>query len=138
MASPWIAEPTPKGLRNLAQGWDNPGYVVTLPIRLRVLRTPGHETVPIEVTDKDVGLVVNLGNIQQNRSWMEVEVLDAEKDEVLPGFERESCVDVCRDDVCVPVKWKTTSLRSLDRSQIRLRFHLYGTARLYAFGFDPA
>lgn len=98
---------------------------------------PGYiTTAPIDISDRAVGLVVNVGDVQQNRSWVEVEVLDAEQDVVLPGFARGDCVDVCRDGICVPVGWKTMVLRGVDRSRIRLRFWLYGAARLYAFGFD--
>jgi len=98
--------------------------------------TPGWATTrSIEVTDRDVRLVVNAGDTQPNRSWIEVEVLDAERDTPLPGFAREDCRDICRDGVLVPVGWKG-ALGELGDSYIRLRFWLYGTARLYAFGFE--
>ena len=101
--------------------------------------TPGSvPTEPIDVTDKNVELVVNVSDVQRDRSWVEVEVLDAERDEVLSGLSREQCVDVYQDAVRVPVAWQGASLGQLNRSPFRLRLHLYGAARLYAFGFDPA
>ena len=99
--------------------------------------TPGHVTTrPIEVTDRDVRLALNVGDVDAGRSWIEVEVLDAGRDEVLDGFGHTDCVDVCEDGVRVPVAWKKRTLGRVESSRIRLRFRLYGAARLYAFGFE--
>ena len=67
---------------------------------------------------------------------VEVEVLDAERDEVLDGFDRKACSDVCEDAIRVPVAWKARSLADVGASRIRLRFFLYGAARLYSYGFE--
>ncbi len=106
------------------------------------LETPDREgpgsvtTKPIEVTDRDVQLLLNVGDVQQDESWVEVEVLDAERDEVLDGFSRAECEDVCRDAIRVPVRWKSRTFQQLEASRIRLRFWLYAGARLYSFGFE--
>ena len=98
--------------------------------------TPGSVTTkPIAVTDRNVQLVLNMGDVQQDESWIEVEVLDAERDEVLDGFSRAECADVCRDAIRVPVTWKKRTLQQLKASRVRLRFWLYGAARLYSFTF---
>lgn len=98
--------------------------------------TPGClVTKPIEVSDRNVQLLVNVSDTQQNRSWLQVEVLDACTDEPIPGFAIEDCVPVCRDGLNVPVAWRETALADLGASRVKLRFHLRGAARLYAFGF---
>jgi len=98
--------------------------------------TPGHVTTkPIEMNDSDDQLVLNVGDVQHGRSWIAVEILDAEREEALRGFSREECAAVCRDGVRVPVDWKAARLGDLHAGRIRLRFWLHGTARLYSFGF---
>ena len=99
--------------------------------------TPGHVTTkPIELSDRDVQLLLNVGDIRQGRSWIEVELLDAERDEPLEGFSRAECNDVSRDAVRVPVTWKNRTLQQAEVSRFRLRFWLHGAARLYSFGFE--
>ena len=99
--------------------------------------TPGHVTTkPIELSGRDVRLVLNVGDVRQGRSWIEVELLDAERDEPLEGFSRAECNDVHRDAVRVPVTWKKRALQQLEVSRFRLRFVLHGAARLYSFGFE--
>jgi hypothetical protein len=99
--------------------------------------TPGFVTTrPIEVPAKDGKLVVNVSDTQRNRSWVEVEVLDADKGEPFPGLTREDCRDIFEDGINVPVVWGGRHLSEAGASRIRLRFWLYGAARLYAFGFE--
>lgn len=99
--------------------------------------TPGHVTTgPIEICGGDLRLVLNVGDVDPGRSWVEVEVLDAERGEVLDGFDRKECSDVCEDAIRVPVAWKAKSLADVGASRIRLRFFLYGAARLYSYGFE--
>ena len=100
--------------------------------------TPGHVTTkPIELRDRDVRLVLNVGDVRQGRSWVKVEVLDGEREDALSGFSRAECSDVCQDAVRVPVVWKAARLCDVRASRIRLRFWLYGAARLHSFGFEP-
>jgi len=99
--------------------------------------TPGHVTTkPIELKERDVRLILNVGDVRQDRSWVEVEVLDPERDEVLTGFSRAECGDVCQDAGSVPVTWQKQTLRQIEASRVRLRFWLYGAARLYSFRFE--
>ena len=49
--------------------------------------TPGHATTaPLQLTDRSTRLTVNVGGVRQHRSWLEVEVLDADSGEPLPGY----------------------------------------------------
>lgn len=106
------------------------------------METPDREipgfavTTPIEHTDKSTRLTVNVGDLRQNRSWVEVEVLDAESSEPLAGFSREECRDICSEGWRQPVSWRNAKLSDLDRGSFRLRFWLFGAARLYAYGFE--
>ena len=55
------------------------------------LETPDREvpgfasTRIIDRTDRDTRLTVNVGDVRQNRSWVEVEVLDADSAEPVPA-----------------------------------------------------
>ena len=102
---------------------ETPSYVVTTPI--------GH-------TDRATVLTVNVGDVRQNRSWVEVEVLDPETLEPVEGFGRQDCGDLCTDGWRQVVHWRGGSLQQLQGERFRLKFWIYGSARLYAYGFDPA
>ena len=110
--------------------------------RFTCLETPDRETpgcavtVPIDVTDREVQLVINVSDVQQNRSWIEVEILHESRDEALPGFSREDCRDMHCESVRAPVAWRKSRLAHIKEGRIRLRFWLYGSARLHAFGFE--
>jgi len=88
------------------------------------------------VETPEVQLVANVSDTQQRRSWVEVEVLDAESNEPLPGFGRGDCVALCQDGIRVPVRWKDRHLSDAGVSRFKLRFWLCGAARLYACGFE--
>jgi hypothetical protein len=101
--------------------------------------TPGWATTDsLDVASSEAELTVNIGDVQQGRSWVDVEVLDADSGEVLPGLGREECADLCQDGVRVPVRWKESSLRAAGVSRVKLRFWIYGAARLYACNFAEA
>ena len=91
---------------------------------------------PLEITDRNVRLVLNISAVQQNRSWIEVEVLEEKRDRPVAGFGREECRDMHADSIRAPVEWSGGKLTGIDADRIRLRFWLYGSARLHAFGFE--
>jgi hypothetical protein len=95
-------------------------------------------TTPIERTDRTTALTVNVGEVRQNRSWVEVEVLDATTLEPLEGYRREDCHDLCTDGWRQEVTWRGGNIHGLGLEHFRLKFWLYGRARLYAYGFDAA
>ena len=101
--------------------------------------TPGIvTTVPITMASRDVRMVVNVSDVQPRRSWIEAEVLDGDKGSPLSGLTAAECLPVCRNGSTVPVTWKDKLLADLGTSRIRLRFRLYGAARLHGFGFERA
>ena len=95
-------------------------------------------TTPVERTDPRTALTVNVGEVRQNRSWVEVEVLDAATLEPLEGYRREDCQDLCTDGWREEVRWRGGSLGDVAGPRFRLKFWLYGRARLHAYGFDAA
>ena len=50
--------------------------------------------VPLSPFCRKVRLVLNVSKVQQNRSWIEVEVIEEKTDRPLPGFGREDCFRV--------------------------------------------
>ncbi len=98
--------------------------------------TPGHATTtPLELSDGSTRLTVNVGDVRQNRNWVEVEVLDADSGEPIPGFECTDCNDIFVDGLRRPVEWGEKRLADIDRNRFKLRFWLYGAARLYGYRF---
>jgi len=98
--------------------------------------TPGHATTtPIEAEGLS-NLTLNVGDVRQNRSWIEVEVLDPASNEPLEGFTRQDSDDIFIDGLRRPVTWNGKNLSDLDTAQVKLRFWLYGAARLYAYGLS--
>ena len=93
-------------------------------------------TTPMEHTDRTTAPTVNVGEVRQNRSWVEVEVLDATTLEPIEGYGREDCRDLCTDGWRQEVTWRGGSIQDLAGQQFRLKFWVYGRARLYAYGFD--
>jgi hypothetical protein len=95
--------------------------------------TPGHVTVgQIEVTPSGRELTANVSDTRQGRSWIEAEVLDPATQQPLPGFGREDCLDVCRDGLRVPIRWRDHRLSDLPSRHLRIRCWLHGAARVYA------
>ena len=95
------------------------GNFITRPIRLGAA--------------EQAALWVNVGSTRPGWSWLEVEALDAQSNEVLPGFGRSECGPIVGDGIRVPVRWRDQSLAALAGKTIRLRFNLNGAARLYSF-----
>jgi hypothetical protein len=78
-----------------------------------------------------------LVNADARRGRLLVEVLD-QADRAQPGFSSADCRPVTTDSLRAHVTWKKRSLSELRGQTIRLRFHLYRGAALYAFQFAPA
>ena len=122
-----------------------PSYMglATLPIdRFTCLETIDRETPgfvvtqPLAIGARDARLVLNISDVQPLRSWVEVEVLPADRDEPLTGFGRDDCQPLHRDGLREPVSWRDRQLAELSQDTIRLRIHLCGAARLHAFGLN--
>ena len=97
-------------------------------------------TIPIEVRDPEgQTLVVNLADPEPYRSWAAVEVMDAATGKALPGYAEGDCKRILSDAVRIPVEWgEHRTLAGVEVKRIRLRFRLYGRAKLYSFAFVPA
>lgn len=90
------------------------------------------ETTPLEI-EPDTRLNANVAEVIARRSWVDVDVLDAETGEVIPGFSREECVPLAVDNVRAAASWQGAELGACERRQVRLRFHIHGAARLHAY-----
>lgn len=97
-------------------------------------------TAPISVGITDPRkLVVNMADPEPYRSWVTVEVLDATTGEVLAGYAEADCNRILTDGVRIPVSWKGhQTLGGVNVDRIKLRFRLYGRAKIYSFAFAQA
>jgi len=95
-------------------------------------------TIPVAVTHREgIHLEINATDLYPPRSWIEVEVLDAATNRPLPGYERVSCDRFPPDGTGMPVRWGgSTSWQGVTSTSVRLRFHLFGRAKLYSFAFE--
>jgi hypothetical protein len=95
-------------------------------------------TKPIEVKMADKArLVVNASQLIPYRDWVEVEVLDAKTDLPIEGYAQKDGTPLFHEGVRLPVEWgKHKTLDGVKAGAIKLRFHLYGKAKLYSFHFD--
>ena len=98
-----------------------PGCAVTVPL----------STVALKSTE----LRVNISRTLPYRSWGKVEILDASGKSVLPGFGRGDCRPLAKDGIHDPVRWNDRTFRDLSEKSFRLRFWMFGRARLHAWGF---
>ncbi len=105
------------------------GSFVTRPIHLGPAQ-PGAAVLHVA---EQATLTVNVGDTRPRWSWLEVEVLQADRDEVIAGFSRQECGAIIEDAVKVPVKWGGKSLADLAGKTVRLRFNFFGSASLYGF-----
>ena len=102
-------------------------------------QTFGHAvTAPITVCNAgQVKLTINVGDTVQDRSWIEVDILNAANNEPISGYADEACVALDEDGQAVTAIWKAhQTLADVGCKKIRLRFRLYGNAKLYSFYFD--
>ncbi len=98
--------------------------------------TPGHVvTRPLRLPDRRGRLTLNVSEVQQGRSWAEVEVLGPDGGAPLDGFARADCRPLHRGGLREPVVWRERRLSDLPHDTIRLRIHLIGAARLHAISF---
>ena len=140
--SGWPKDNTPDGYR-----YESTGSIRTSRMGLATLRLDGFTcvetndreipgfftTTPIDLDGSQKNLLVNLSDVQVDRSWVEIEVLDADTRESLSGFLRSDCQDLDRDRLREPVIWKGGALKDVKAKRVQFRFHLIGAARLYAF-----
>ena len=96
-------------------------------------------TVPIRVVNpQQTRLHVNASHLIPYWDWIEVEVLDVATGQPIAGYSRQECTDLMREGIRIPVRWDDRqTLAGVTVPSIKLRFHLYGKARLYAFTFLP-
>jgi hypothetical protein len=130
-AAAWVSSSVSTGLATLRlDGFTHletrdglaPGQMTTLPIRVQ---DPARAR-----------LIVNASHLMAYRDWIEVEVLDSATNEPLPGYGRRDCRDLAREGLRLPVQWaEQATFAGVTVPEIKLRFTLYGKARLYAFTF---
>ena len=99
---------------------ETPGYAETLPLPARLVR--------------DGSPRVNLTGAVPGRSWIEAEVLPADGDEPLLGYSRETCRPLVTDATAARVGWRPAA-DAAGVPMVRLRFWIYGAARLHAVSF---
>ena len=93
-------------------------------------------TAPIEAGVAPAAVQVNVSDLRPYRDWVEVEVLDADSGRVAPGYGREDCRHVITEGLSVPVRWDAHADLGAAPRRFRLRFYLWGRARLYSFAFE--
>jgi len=95
-------------------------------------------TKAIEVKQADSArLVLNAGNLMPYRDWVEVELLDANTNLPIPGYEAKDCTSIFQEGVRIPVQWgQHKTLGGVQASAIKVRFYLYGQVKLYSFHFE--
>ena len=68
---------------------------------------------------------------------LEVELLDADTNAPLNGYAQQDSPGLFRDGVNIPVRWAGHhTLRGVQARAIKIRFHLFGQAKLYSFHFE--
>ena len=80
-------------------------------------------------------LEVNLAGTRPRRDWLQVEVLDGRTGQSLPGFTAAGSAPMVTDDLCATVRWRGRGLGAVRSCSVRLRFLLFGAARLHSFRF---
>lgn len=92
-------------------------------------------TQPLVIPDgPNLRLAVGTEKTQIRRSWLEVEVLDARTNEPIPGFSQRDAVRCVQDGIRVPVRWNGgQSVSNLAGQTVKLRFYLFGHAKLFSF-----
>jgi hypothetical protein len=97
--------------------------------------TPGWLETPVSRVAGRLTLTATVAATQQGRSWIEVEVLPEVGQAPLPGFSRQELRPLAADGVGQQVSWRGAAFQELEHRSIRLRWRIYGAARLHGFGF---
>ncbi len=94
----------------------------------------------METTSHDIQpgtrLTVNVATVVSQRSWVDVDVLDAGTGDVISGFGRHVSSPLDVDGVRVPATWQGADLGACGHGSVRLRFHIHGSARLHAYSLE--
>jgi hypothetical protein len=95
-------------------------------------------TVRVKVTDAaKARLVINASNLSESRDWIKVELLDAATNQPIPGYGRNECEEIVEEGIRLPIRWGTNeTLGGVKAPAIKIRFHLYGKAKLHSFHFE--
>ena len=119
---------------------------------LATLRLDGFTHLTLE-DSRDVGSVTTIpidrgdaAELQVNASCadgsrIEVELINPESGQTLPGFSREECVPITTDSLAHQVVWTKRSLADVRNAKFQLRFHLTqgrDSPKLYSFEFRRA
>jgi len=120
----------------------NRGYLDTSAVCMARLRKDGFVslkggiewgsvlTKPLEVTGEQLHV-----NIDSWRGRVQVEVVDADTGQTVPGYSQDQCVPAISDSTDQVVRWKENrTLSALKGRTVRLRFHLW-QSEVYAFWF---
>jgi len=91
-------------------------------------------TVPLRGQSPPSALALSVRQTQPGRSWVDVEVVGA-GEAARPGYERSACTHVWTDGAALPVRWGARTALPATTDVIRLRFWVYGAARLHGFSF---
>lgn len=92
-------------------------------------------TVPMALPEKErLQLVVGIDKTQTRRNWLEVEILDAESGDPIPGYARADCERCTKDGLRVPIRWKHgRDIAELAGRTVKFRFFLNGKIMFYSF-----
>ncbi|PYV11771.1 MAG: hypothetical protein DMG07_18485 [Acidobacteria bacterium] len=95
-------------------------------------------TVPLRVTEAGKArLLINASNLLESRDWIKVELLDAATNQPIEGYGRSESDEIVQEGIRIPVHWgKNETLGGVKASAIKIRFDLYGKARLHSFHFE--
>ena len=81
-------------------------------------------------------LTLHASHLRPYRDWIEVEVVDAATGKVVPGYSREDCRHVAMPGTAVDVGWGDQATLPATGAGLKLRFYLWGKARLYSFATE--
>ena len=95
-------------------------------------------TEPVRTgSSRAVDIAVNASQLCRFRDWIEVEVLDANSGKPIPGYTRQECGKISKEGIRVPVRWNSTGRIDLAHAdRFKIRFRLYGRAKLYSFSLQ--
>ena len=100
-------------------------------------------TIPVDrgPVDRSTATELHVNASCAEGSRIEVELIDPESGQTLPGFSREECTPITTDSLAHRVGWGKRSLADARNTSFQIRFHLTSgraTPRLYAFEFREA